>query len=515
MVFPAGRHGLDRGKGDSDGDGFLGYARAAETGLANQGWKDSAESVFHADGSEAAGPIALVEVQGYVHAAFRAMADLARRRGEPGRATAGRRKRRNCGWRSSAGSGSRSWAPTRSPSTAPGGPAGCRPPIPAICCSRGCLRRTGPNGSRPSSWAPASARAGGSARSPRARPANPMSYHNGSVWPHDTALCAAGMARYGARDGVARLLTGMFEAAVKFEMRFPELFCGFARQAASRPSPIPWLASRKPGPRGRSSCCCRHAWGCASTAGAARSTSTGHGCPSASTVSRSGTWRWARPGSTSPSSASANGWRSPEGSDPSPVPLLSRAWTARPPMVLHRMVSGAVPWLEDAPAPRTRSVDPPSSRLERDPNVPESTRSSSPTAGRRRSGPRSAPPRHTPSVYGTWYTIAPTGWAVGVLRSPTRARPNSVGVRPGPGPFLSGTTPSGVEEERDRARVPAFREDRHAVADAVERQVDRGAADRESADREPVDAGRQPRPVDVDPRRPSRRRSGRGRPAAA
>src|SRR5690349_19170633 len=58
--------------------------------------------------------------------------------------------------------------------------------------------------------------------------------------------------------------------------------------------------------------------------------------------------------------------------------------------------------------------------------------------------------------------------------------------------------PSGVEEERDRARVPAFREDRDAVADAVERQVDRGAADREAADREPVDADRQPRPVDVD-----------------
>ena len=68
---------------------------------------------------------------------------------------------------------------------------------------------------------------------------NPMSYHNGSVWPHDTALCAAGMARYGARDGVARLLTGMFEAAVKFDMRLPELFCGFARQAGEPPIAYP------------------------------------------------------------------------------------------------------------------------------------------------------------------------------------------------------------------------------------------------------------------------------------
>ena len=88
-----------------------------------------------------------------------------------------------------------------------------------------------------------------------------MSYHNGSVWPHDTALCAAGMARYETRDGVARLLTEMFEAAVKFGMRLPELFCGFARQAGAPPIPYPSPASRKPGRRGRSSCCCRRAWG--------------------------------------------------------------------------------------------------------------------------------------------------------------------------------------------------------------------------------------------------------------
>jgi glycogen debranching enzyme len=60
---------------------------------------------------------------------------------------------------------------------------------------------------------------------------NPMSYHNGSVWPHDTALCTAGIARYGARDGVVRLMSGIFEAAVRFEMRLPELFCGFSRAA--------------------------------------------------------------------------------------------------------------------------------------------------------------------------------------------------------------------------------------------------------------------------------------------
>ena len=68
---------------------------------------------------------------------------------------------------------------------------------------------------------------------------NPMSYHNGSVWPHDTALCAAGFARYQERESVIRLMTGMFEAAVQFNMRLPELFCGFPRSAGDAPVAYP------------------------------------------------------------------------------------------------------------------------------------------------------------------------------------------------------------------------------------------------------------------------------------
>jgi len=68
---------------------------------------------------------------------------------------------------------------------------------------------------------------------------NPMSYHNGSVWPHDVALCAAGMARYGERDGVVRLLGDMFEAAVHFGLRLPELFCGFDRAPGEAPVAYP------------------------------------------------------------------------------------------------------------------------------------------------------------------------------------------------------------------------------------------------------------------------------------
>ena len=66
-----------------------------------------------------------------------------------------------------------------------------------------------------------------------------MSYHNGSVWPHDTALCVAGMARYGERDAVARVLDELYSAAVNFDMRLPELFCGFSRETGEPPVPYP------------------------------------------------------------------------------------------------------------------------------------------------------------------------------------------------------------------------------------------------------------------------------------
>jgi glycogen debranching enzyme len=66
-----------------------------------------------------------------------------------------------------------------------------------------------------------------------------MSYHNGSVWPHDTALCARGMARYGEKGAAVRLLQALFEAAVNFDMRLPELFCGFTRRRGEPPTAYP------------------------------------------------------------------------------------------------------------------------------------------------------------------------------------------------------------------------------------------------------------------------------------
>ncbi len=225
---------------DQHPDGFLAYARGAASGLANQGWKDSEDSVFHADGRFPEGPIALVEVQGYVFAALRAMADLAARRGEIAQAEA---------WRARAEAlrmavEAKFWMPDAGlyGIAVDGNGALCRVPA----SNAGQLLFSG---------LPAPERATRVARhlqDPRfdsgwgirtlARGAarfNPMSYHNGSVWPHDTALCIAGLARYGFQSAVTHFTAQMFEAAVHFDMRLPELFCGFPRAPGEAPIAYP------------------------------------------------------------------------------------------------------------------------------------------------------------------------------------------------------------------------------------------------------------------------------------
>ena len=220
--------------------GFLTYQRGEETGLVNQGWKDSHDSVFHADGTFARGAIAMVEVQGYVHAALMAMSTLARRRSEMDAAdhwlARARALRRNIE--------SVFWMPDRNfyGLALDGDGRLCR-----VCSSNpGHILYTGiPSASRARSVVNELLRprfntgwgirtiARGETRY------NPMSYHNGTVWPHDTALAAAGMARYGERIGVVRLLSGLFEAADQFGMRLPELFCGFDRTPGEPPTAYP------------------------------------------------------------------------------------------------------------------------------------------------------------------------------------------------------------------------------------------------------------------------------------
>ncbi len=228
------------GAGDSNGDGFVDYARGEATGLANQGWKDSIDSVFHADGRMPVGPIALIEVQGYVYAARRTMAALALQRGERGRAQY---------WRARADElraavESRFWMPKERfyAIAIDGEGALCR----VRASNAGQLLYTGlPSPKRAAhvmrALLSADFDSGWGVRTlaglqPRF---NPMSYHNGSVWPHDTGICAAGMARYGDRDGIARLMDELFAAATHFGMRLPELFCGFRRSTGEPPVGYP------------------------------------------------------------------------------------------------------------------------------------------------------------------------------------------------------------------------------------------------------------------------------------
>ncbi len=223
-----------------DRDGFLTYANASGSGLTNQGWKDSADSVFHADGRFADAPIALVEVQGYVFAALRAMAELATRRGDPGAAER---------WRQRAGT-LRAAVEQRFWMEEIGFYAlaldGAGRPCEVRASNPGHLLFTGlPSDERAAKVArhllSANLDSGWGVRTLAVGEVrfNPMSYHNGSVWPHDTALCAAGLGRYGMRQGAVRLMSELFEAASQFGMRMPELYCGFQRIAGEPPVAYP------------------------------------------------------------------------------------------------------------------------------------------------------------------------------------------------------------------------------------------------------------------------------------
>ncbi len=224
----------------NDPRGFVTYQRATETGLRNQGWKDSADAVFHADGRIPPGPIALVEVQGYVYGAYLGLASLAERREEYAKAAH---------WRGLAEElriavEKRFWMDDANfyALAIDGDGEQC-----AVRTSNaGHLLFVGlPSPERAKKVADALLSAhfhsgwGLRTLSENEVPFNPMAYHNGSVWPHDTAICATGLARYGDRDNVIKLLSETFEAAVSFNMRLPELFCGFTRQLGEAPVAYP------------------------------------------------------------------------------------------------------------------------------------------------------------------------------------------------------------------------------------------------------------------------------------
>jgi glycogen debranching enzyme len=227
--------------GDRDGDGFVEYYRATETGLANQGWKDSHDSVFHADGSMAQGPIALVEVQGYVYRARREAAEIAARLGHAARATALniqaetlRTRIEEAFWCEDIGSyalaldGAKQPCRVRSSNAGHLLLAGVAEPGRAARVAEQLLGSAFFSGWGVRTIGTSEARY------------NPMSYHNGSVWPHDNALIGMGMGSYGLRHDAARILEGLFEASTYIDLRrLPELVCGFPRRRGQGPTFYP------------------------------------------------------------------------------------------------------------------------------------------------------------------------------------------------------------------------------------------------------------------------------------
>jgi len=228
--------------GDADHDGFVEYSRRSNTGLVQQGWKDSNDSVFHANGVLAEPPIALCEVQAYTYAAKRSAAMLASEFGENDYslklnleadslqqrfeeefwseeigmyALALDGKKQQCKVRSS-NAGQTLFCKIGTPEHAA---RVCRELMTTQLFSGWGIRTIGSGELR----------------------YNPMSYHNGSIWPHDNALIGLGLSMYGFQDAVASILNGLYEASLHVDLhRLPELFCGFhKRNDSSGPTLYP------------------------------------------------------------------------------------------------------------------------------------------------------------------------------------------------------------------------------------------------------------------------------------
>jgi len=232
------------GDGDSNRDGFVDYQRSHESGLSNQGWKDSWDGITFVDGTLPTGPIALAEVQGYTYAALVGAAELAatvrltRSAAElHARAAALRHAFNDRFW------DERGWFAI--------GLDGSGRQIDALTTNPGHALWTGiaepaladrylDRLSEPAMWTGWGLRTLAETMGAY----DPLSYHNGSVWPHDTAICAAGAARYGRWEIVDQIIDGAFDAAAEFDGRPPELFAGISRNEA--PMPVAYPASCSP-----------------------------------------------------------------------------------------------------------------------------------------------------------------------------------------------------------------------------------------------------------------------------
>ncbi len=231
--------------GDADGDGFLEYRRMTDAGLVNQGWKDSADGVTFAGGRIADPPIALCEVQGYAYAAYLSRAHLARRQGD----TAGEKL-----WTERAAAlkvrfNEAFWMPERGYYAM--ALDAHKEQVDSVASNIGhCLWTGIVEEERAASvaehllspemfsgWGIRTLSTGMGAY-------NPMSYHNGSVWPHDNAVVTAGLMRYGFVKEAQRVAMALLESAEAFSGRLPELFCGFDR--SEYPMPVRYPTSCSP-----------------------------------------------------------------------------------------------------------------------------------------------------------------------------------------------------------------------------------------------------------------------------
>ena len=236
--------------GDRDGDGLVEYVASPPDGsrIVHQGWKDSHDSLHRIDGTPVSGSIALVEIQGYVYAAYAAAAELAERDGDGQRAAALRTRAdrvrdtvNELFWLEDEGCHAQALD-------------GDKRPVAAISSNAGHLlwcgvptdrqaERMVDRLTRPDMWTGWGLRT----LSRDSRTYNPMSYHNGSIWPHDNSLVAAGMIRYGYVAEATQLLANLLDVASTQPLgRLPELYCGFEREGHAEVAPIPYPVSCSP-----------------------------------------------------------------------------------------------------------------------------------------------------------------------------------------------------------------------------------------------------------------------------
>ncbi len=246
-LWPSLERALDwmRNYGDVDNDGFIEYKRQGDSGLVQQGWKDSFDSVFHADGSDVRPPVALCEVQGYAYSAYKGASRMARALGlikqSEGLAREAediRKKFEEAFWLEDLGTYALALDGDKKPCRV-------RTSNPGHCLMTGIVapERAALVANQLlsdglfSGW-------GIRTLHTDERRYNPIAYHNGSIWPHDNAMVAAGLSRYGFNHHVHKVLGAIFDISMFMdEQRLPELLCGFSRRPSQGPTRYPVACS--------------------------------------------------------------------------------------------------------------------------------------------------------------------------------------------------------------------------------------------------------------------------------